>query len=363
MKTIFSGIQPTGALHLGNYIGALKQWVELQNENDALFCIVDLHAITVAQDPKTLHEKILQTAAMYLACGVNPEKAHIFIQSENPNHTYLAWILDCVTSMGQLRRMTQFKDKVQKKIKELDKLNENYYVNGEKKSLNLQDTKSQEVLMSETLENVSSVGLFNYPVLMAADILLYDTDEVPVGEDQKQHIELTRDIAEKFNRQFGEIFKLPTPKIQKETARVMSLQNPNAKMSKSDTDPNGAIFLLDSEEVIREKIKRAVTDSGSEIRKEEGRGAISNLLTIYEAVSGKTARELEEQYKGSSYSTFKEELASSVVEFMKPIQKNYQKYIDGADSLSKILDDGRDFAIERSAPILEKAKNAVGLGR
>lgn len=327
MKTIFSGVQPTGSLHIGNYIGAIKQWIDLQNDNEAIFCIVDLHAITIPQDPKTLREKTLQTAALYLACGVDPKKAHIFIQSENPNHTYLAWILDCITPFGQLERMTQFKDKSQKQASR------------------------------------TTVGLFNYPVLMAADILLYDTDEVPVGEDQKQHIELTRDVAEKFNRQFGETFKLPNPKIQKETARVMSLQNPDTKMSKSDSDLNGAIFLLDSEEAIKEKVKRAVTDSGNEIKKEEGRGAISNLLTIYESVSGKTTRELEEKYKGVSYSVFKNDLASSVVEFMKPIQEKYQNYMRDLDSLNKILDEGRNFAIDKSFKVLEKATLAVGLGR
>lgn len=342
MKTIFSGVQPSGSLHLGNYIGAIKQWIDLQNENEAIFCIVDLHAITIPQDPKTLREKTLQTAALYLACGVDPEKAHIFIQSENPNHTYLAWILDCNLSMGQLFRMTQFKDKAQKLVRSEGKLNA------------FEEARS----LFE-----GPVGLFNYPALMAADILLYDTDEVPVGEDQKQHIELTRDIAEKFNRQFGATFKLPAPKIQKETARIMSLQNSSAKMSKSDADPNGAIFLLDSEDAIREKVKRAVTDSGNEIKKGEGREAISNLLTIFETVSGNTTSELEEKYKGTSYSVFKDGLASSVVEFMKPIQEKYQKYMEDPKSLNEVLNKGRDFAIERSSPILEKAKSVVGLTR
>jgi len=218
MKTVFSGIQPSGNLHIGNYIGALSQWVKIQNEREAIFCIVDLHAITVPQDPKVLKEKTLEMAALYLAAGIDSQKAHIFVQSENPNHTTLAWILNTITPFGQLERMTQFKDKSQR----------------------------HEV----------NVGLFGYPVLMAADILLYQTDEVPVGEDQKQHVELTRDLAEKFNSKFGEVFKMPIPVIQKETARIMSLQDPTSKMSKSDTNQLATIYLLDSEELIREKIKK-----------------------------------------------------------------------------------------------------------
>src|SRR3990167_11538421 len=240
-KIIFSGVQPSGSLHIGNYIGALKQWKELQNETEAIFCIVDMHAITVPQDPQVLREKILEVAALYLACGIDPEKSHIFVQSENSDHANLAWILNCITPFGQLERMTQFKEKSQKQ------------------------------------KEGTTAGLFDYPVLMASDILLYQTDEVPVGEDQKQHIELTRDLAEKFNKKYGETFKLPAPLIQKETAplrqgfagqaRIMSLQNPASKMSKSDKDPMGTINLLDNEGQIREKIKRAVTDSGSSVSK------------------------------------------------------------------------------------------------
>ncbi len=215
MKTIFSGVQPSGNLHIGNYLGALRQWVNIQQlaisnqQLDLLFCIVDLHAITVSQDPKVLKEKILEVAALYLACGINPEKAHIFVQSENPNHAELAWILNCIAPFGQLERMTQFKDK------------------------------------SEKQKEGTTAGLFDYPILMAADILLYQTDEVPVGQDQKQHIELTRDLAEKFNSKFGQTFKLPAPMIQKETARIMSLQDPTVKMRKSGSDRWGAVSILD----------------------------------------------------------------------------------------------------------------------
>lgn len=327
MKTVFSGIQPTGALHLGNYIGAMKQWVELQDESEAIFCIVDLHAITIPQDPSKLREKVLETAALYLACGVDPKRSNIFIQSENFNHTYLAWILDCIAPFGQLERMTQFKDKSQKEA------------------------------------GATTVGLFNYPILMASDILLYGTDEVPVGDDQKQHIELTRDIAEKFNREYGETFKLPVPRIQKETARIMSLSNPNFKMSKSDSDQSGCIYLLDSEDVIREKIKKAVTDSGEGIRVGEDKPAISNLLKIFEVVSGKTADTLEEEYGGSTYSMFKASLADSIVEFLKPIQEKYKKFTQEQDRLNEVLDNGRDYAINKSTPLLERVKKSVGITR
>ncbi|OGH08352.1 MAG: tryptophan--tRNA ligase [Candidatus Levybacteria bacterium RBG_16_35_6] len=324
-KTVFSGLQPTGKMHIGNYIGAIKQWVKLQEETDAIYCIVDLHAITVPQNPKALREKVLEVAALYLACGLDPKKAHIFIQSENPNHPYLAWVLNCVTPFGQLERMTQFKDK------------------------------------SEKQKEGTSAGLFNYPVLMVADILLYQTDEVPVGEDQKQHIELTRDLAEKFNKTFGETFKLPKPLIQAHTARIMSLQNPTAKMSKSDIDPLGTINLLDSEEEIREKVKKAITDSGSEIIHGENKPAISNLLTIYGVFSGESPIQTEEDFRGKSYSEFKQKLADLLVEKLKPIQQRYQETRNNEQELRKILDEGRDFVIKKSSITLKKVKNRVGL--
>lgn len=326
-KVVFSGVQPSGNLHIGNYIGALKQWVRLQDETEAIFCIVDLHAITVYQDPKVLREKILEVTALYLACGIDPQKAKIFVQSENPDHTYLAWILDCIVPFGQMMRMTQFKEK------------------------------------SEKQRESTTVGLFNYPALMAADILLYETDEVPVGEDQKQHIELTRDLAEKFNKTYGEVFKLPNPVIQKESARIMSLQNPLSKMSKSDKDPLGTINLLDTPEEIENKIKRAVTDSGSEIVYREDKPAMSNLLVIYSQISGKSIQELEKQYQGVGYAEFKQDLAKVIMDALTPIREKYTELKNNKEYLNKILDEGRSYAIQKSSKVMRKVKEAVGLGR
>lgn len=324
-KTIFSGIQPSGNLHIGNYVGAIAQWVKLQEETDAFFCIVDLHAITVPQDPKALREKVLDTAALYLACGINPKKSHIFVQSENPDHPYLAWLLNCITPLGQLARMTQFKDKSLKQ------------------------------------KEGTTAGLFDYPVLMAADILLYQTDEVPVGEDQKQHVELTRDLAEKFNRDFGQVFKIPKPLIQKETARIMSLQDPRAKMSKSDNDPLGTINLLDSEEQVREKIKKAVTDSGSEVKYGDDKPAISNLLTIYSVFSGESPVETEASFKEKTYVDFKEELTKVVNKELKEIRENYKKIRNDEKALREILDEGAEYARSKSSQTVKEVKEKMGL--
>jgi len=323
MKTIFSGIQPSGNLHIGNLIGAINQWVKIQDEREAIFCVVDLHAITVPQDPKILKEKVLEIAALYLSCGIDPQKAHIFVQSENPDHTTLTWILNTITPFGQLERMTQFKEKSQK-----------HDVNA---------------------------GLFDYPVLMAADILLYQTDEVPVGEDQKQHVELTRDLAEKFNSRFGEVFKLPLPVIQKETARIMSLQDPTVKMSKSDTNQLATIYLLDTEEQIREKIKKAVTDSGSHISKDKGSAAISNLLTIYSAFKNQSLNESLDELDGKFYSEFKTLLADVLVQKISKVQKKYQEIRNDEATLRQILDEGREYAISKSSETLAKVKELVGL--
>jgi len=325
-KVIFSGIQPSGNLHIGNYAGALKRWVKMQVYTQPIFCIVDLHAITVPQDPKILKEKILEVAALYLAAGINPEKAHIFVQSENPNHAELAWILNCIAPFGQLERMTQFKDKSQKQ------------------------------------KEGTTAGLFDYPVLMAADILLYQTDEVPVGEDQKQHIELTRDLAEKFNKTFGQTFKLPVPLIQKEAARIMSLEDPTVKMSKSGSDRWGAVNLLDTEEEIRTKIKKAVTDSGSQISKDSGGEGISNLLTIYATFNNQSLEASISELEGKSYGEFKSLLAELVVAELLPIQKKYQEIRADEEYLRKILDEGRDFAIEMSSKTLKEVKQKIGLG-
>jgi tryptophanyl-tRNA synthetase len=323
MKTVFSGIQPSGNLHIGNYIGALSQWVKVQNEKDSIFCVVDLHAITVPQDPAQLKEKALEVAALYVASGIDPQKAHIFVQSENPNHTTLTWILNTIAPFGQLERMTQFKEKSQK--------------------------------------HEQNVGLFDYPVLMAADILLYQTDEVPVGEDQKQHVELTRDLAEKFNKRFGEVFKLPLPVIQKETARIMSLQDPTSKMSKSDTNPLATINLLDTQEQIREKIKKAVTDSGSKISKDEGSAAISNLLAIYSSFKNQSLTDSINELDGKMYSEFKNLLADLVVVKLSEIQKEYQNLRQDETALRKILDEGREYAMAKSSETLARVKKLVGL--
>jgi len=322
-KVVFSGVQPSGNLHIGNYIGALKQWAEIQKNSEAFFCIVDLHAITVPQDPEQLKEKVLEVAALYIACGIDPQKSHIFVQSENPNHPYLTWILNTITPFGQLERMTQFKDKSQK--------------------------------------HEANAGLFDYPVLMAADILLYQTDEVPVGEDQKQHIEITRDLAEKFNSKFGETFKLPTPVISRETARIMSLQNPANKMSKSDNDPLGTINLLDSEEQIREKVKKAVTDSNPSISKDNGGEGISNLLTIYSAFKNQNLESSISELEGKSYGEFKTLLADLVALQLLEIQKKYKALRSDEKTLRQILDKGRDFAIEKSSQTLQNVKEKVGL--
>ncbi|PIR79779.1 MAG: tryptophan--tRNA ligase [Candidatus Levybacteria bacterium CG10_big_fil_rev_8_21_14_0_10_35_13] len=351
MKTVFSGIQPSGNLHIGNYIGALKQWKEIQNNSEAIFCIVDLHAITVAQDPKQLKEKVLEVAALYMACGIDPNKSHIFVQSENPDHTYLAWILNTITSMGQLSRMTQFK------VKSGRRYIKKYKKNGEEVGRDVITAEEYE----KYLVDKANAGLFDYPVLMAADILLYQTDEVPVGEDQKQHIELTRDIAEKFNRDFGQTFKLPAPIIQKETSRIMSLSDPSKKMSKSDQDPSSRINLLDSEEEIREKIKKAVTDSNTSISKDNGPEAILNLLTIYASFNNQTLDQAYTDLNGKSYGEFKNVLADLVVAKLSEIQKKYNEIRNDESGLRKVLDEGKEFAIHKSSQTLFEVKQKMGL--
>ena len=329
-KIVFSGVQPSGNLHIGNYIGAIRQWVKLQEREDLelIFCIVDLHAITVPQDPKVLRQKNLELTALYLACGLDPSRSRIFIQSENPWHPYLTWIFDCLTPFGWLKRMTQFKEK------------------------------------SEKQKEKASVGLFNYPVLMAVDILLYDTNLVPVGEDQRQHIELTRDIAERFNRLYGEVFVLPEAMISKTTAKIMSLQNPLKKMSKSDENPKSRIELLDDPDTIRLKIRKAVTDSGKEIVYDrEKKPAISNLLAIFSELSGKSIEELEKEFEGKSYSHFKDALAETVISVLSPIQQKFKQYIEERSFLEKVLNEGREYTIEKAEKKVKKVKEALGLGR
>jgi len=328
MKKIFSGIQPSGTIHLGNYLGAISQWVSLQESSDeAIFCIVDLHAITVSQDPAELRENIAKVAVLYLAAGINPEKSIIFVQSTRSEHAELAWILNTIAKMGELSRMTQFKDKSSK----------------------------------EKIESVN-LGLFGYPVLMAADILLYQTTQVPVGEDQKQHVELARDLATRFNSKFGITFSIPEPIIKKESARIMGLDDPTKKMSKSANSVYNYISILDKEDVAVDKIKRAVTDSGSEIRSSADKPAITNLLNIYSQISGKSVSELETEFQGKNYGSFKESLAVAVVDFLKPIQKKYENIISDRDSLAKILESGSERAGQIGQKTLHDVKNKLGLG-
>jgi tryptophanyl-tRNA synthetase len=322
-KRIFSGAQPTGELHIGNYLGALKNWVVLQHEYESFFCIVNLHAITLPQNPQTLKQKTLDLARIYLAAGIDPRVSTIFIQSDVSEHAELAWVLNCVARMGELERMTQFKDKAKGK--------------GER----------------------VGAGIFTYPVLMASDILLYQTDLVPVGQDQKQHVELTRDLAERFNRDYGETFRIPGDFIPPVGARIQSLQEPEKKMSKSDENLNGSIFLLDDADAITKKIKRAVTDSGTEIRFDQTRPAINNLLTIYHLVTGKTAEESEANFAGKGYGHFKTELAEAVVEFLRPFQARVKDYSDA--ELEKILSEGAEKARSIARPTLLDVYEKLGI--
>ena len=323
MKRIFSGAQPTGNVHLGNYLGALRNWVALQREYESIFCIVNLHAITLPQDPKLLAEKTRELARIYLAVGIDPNISTIFIQSDVPAHAELTWILNCVARLSELERMTQFKDKARKQR-----------------------------------ENVG-VGLFDYPVLMAADILLYQTDLVPVGEDQKQHLELTRDLAIRFNRDYGETFRVPEAYIPKVGARIMSLSDPAKKMSKSDDDPNGCLMLLDDADTIRRKFKRAVTDSGTEIRFDETRPALANLLTIFRLLTGREPGEIEAHFAGSGYARLKEELADVTIEFLQPLQERVQNISD--QDLNRVLEQGSERAKSIAGPTLKAAMERMGL--
>ena len=322
-KCIFSGVQPTGNLHIGNYLGAIKNWVPLQHEYESLFCIVNLHAITLPQDPKVLRQKTLDLARIYLAAGIDPEVATIFIQSDVPAHADLTWILSCIARMGELERMTQFKDKGKG--------------NAER----------------------AGVGLFAYPVLMASDILLYQTDLVPVGKDQKQHLELTRDLAERFNRDFGETFKIPEPYIPPVGANILSLQDPTKKMSKSDENAAGSIFLLDDADTVTKKIKRAVTDSGTDIKFDASRPAITNLLTIYQLFTGKTAEECEAHFEGKGYGAFKTELAEATIEFLRPFQERVHEYDE--TTLRNILETGAEKARGLASETLKVVYEKMGI--
>lgn len=325
-KRVFSGIQPSGNLHIGNYLGALKNWVASQEEYDNIFCIVDLHAITVPQDRKVLKQKIREVAGIYFAAGIDPNQSIVFVQSSVSAHAELAWILNCFTPMGWLGRMTQFKEK-----------------SGDQK------------------ESVS-VGLFDYPVLMASDILLYDTDEVPVGEDQKQHVEITRDIAQRFNSLYGETFKLPKPVIPASGARIMDLLEPTKKMSKSDDRPGHTLNLLSADEEIRAVIMGAATDSQTEINFDVQRPGIYNLLEIYEGVTGLDRAEIEVRFEGKGYGDFKKDLTEKVVESLKPFKEKYQNLMEDPGHLESLLKEGAERAEAIAGKKLAEVKNKVGLG-
>lgn len=326
MKTIFSGIQPSGTITIGNYIGALKQFVELQNEFNCYFCIVDEHAITVPQDPQVLRKNIRSLAALYIAVGLDPSKATLFIQSEVPAHAQAAWMMQCIAYIGELERMTQFKDKSAGK-------------------------------------DAVSAALLTYPPLMVADILLYSANLVPVGEDQKQHLELTRDLAERFNKKYAEVFTIPEVRIPKVGARIMSLQDPTKKMSKSDSNQKGFISMLDEPKQIEKKIKSAVTDSEGIVKYDvENKPGVSNLLSIYSIFSGKTINELEGLYEGKGYGDFKGDLAGMIIETLSPIQERYNELM-GSEELDEILDRGAEQANAVASKMLKKMENAMGLGR
>ncbi len=322
---IFSGIQPTGQIHIGNYLGALKQWVELQERADCIFCIVDLHALTVPYDPKKMRESIIEKAVAYLAAGINPEKSIIFVQSEVKEHTELCWLLNTVTPVGDLERMTQYKEKSKKY----------------KANLN--------------------AGLLNYPILMAADILLYQTDVVPVGEDQSQHVELARTIARRFNQKFGQTFKVPEVKLAKSGAKIMSLQNPEKKMSKTD-GPESYIGLFDEPEVIKQKIMRAVTDTGKIVKYDlKKKAGISNLLTIYSLLSDKPVKDIEKKFRNKGYADFKKSLAELTINYLDPLRRKRKELLSREVYVKEILKQGERKAQTIAQSTMQEVRKKMGL--
>jgi tryptophanyl-tRNA synthetase len=325
-RRVFSGIQPSGTPHLGTYLGALKNWVSVQGDHDNFYCIVDLHALTVPQDPKVLRYNVRELAAVFVAVGLDPGRSVIFRQSRVSAHAELAWLLNCIARVGELSRMTQFKDKAQRGGAE-----------------------------------AASVGLYDYPVLQAADILLYGTHLVPVGEDQRQHLELSRTLARRFNSLYGETFVVPEPMILDVGARVMALDEPTQKMSKSSPTPAGYIALLDEPDTIRRKIRRAVTDSGTEIAASPEKPAITNLLGIYAALAGKNIPELEEQYGGKGYGDFKQDLAEVVVEALSPVRERALELLDDPRELDEILESGAQRAHKVASSTLQSAQAKMGL--
>lgn len=323
-KSLFSGMQATGTLHLGNYLGALKNWVELEDEYETFYCVVDMHSITVRQDPAQLRSKARALLTLYIAAGLNPEKNCIYYQSHVSAHAELSWILNCFTYMGELNRMTQFKDKA---AKHADNIN---------------------------------AGLYTYPVLMAADILLFQSDLVPVGEDQKQHLEITRDIAGRFNSIYGDVFTIPEPYIGKQGARIMSLQDPTKKMSKSDENPNASIYLLDDPDTIIRKFKRAVTDSDNRIIYSEDKPGIRNLIEIYVLATGKSINEVEQEFDGSGYGDFKLAVGEAVVELLKPLQNRFRELEKDKDYIDGIIKANAEKAAYYANKTLRKVQKKVG---
>ena len=338
--------QPTGVLTLGNYLGAVKNWATLLDDNDCYFGVVDLHAITVSYTPAELRKNTLSCVAQYIACGLDPERSSIFIQSHVIGHTELAWMLSCMTPIGSLQRMTQFKEKAAK--------------------LGFQqvadEAASDLIFKHEGSRQGGSInaGLLMYPVLMAADILLYNADFVPVGDDQKQHLELCRDLAQRFNSHYSETFKVPKPFIPKAGARIMSLQNPEHKMSKSDDNPNATLYILDPPDVLRKKIMSAVTDSGGEILAREDKPGISNLLQIHSVLSGQSIKEIESSFKGKGYGELKRALADIVVETLEPVHARYNELIQDKTYLESVLKKGAESAQKRAFKLLNKVNRKMG---
>ncbi len=324
MARVLSGIQPTGDVHLGSYLGALRQWVADQQEHDAFYCVVDLHALTIPRDPWELRSKTLETALILIACGLDPDRCTLFVQSHVPEHPQLSWILECVASMGELRRMTQFKDK------------------------------------ARGSEESARVGLFTYPVLQAADILLYDADRVPVGEDQRQHLELARDLATRFNHRYGDTFVVPEGAAPAVGARIMDLQDPVAKMSKSAESPKGTVMVLDPPEAIERKFRRAVTDPGASVRYDvEHKPGVSNLLSILAAATGRRPEEVAQGY--DQYGPLKADTAAAVIDLLRPVRERYEELAADPAAAEAVLKQGADKARSVASPTLGRAQEAVGL--
>jgi tryptophanyl-tRNA synthetase len=324
---VLSGIQPTAdSFHLGNYLGALRQWVALQDSHDAFYCVVDLHAITVPQEPAVLRQRTRIAAAQLFGAGLDPDRCTVFVQSHVAEHTELTWMLECITGFGEASRMVQFKDK-----------------------------------SARSGADAASVGLFTYPILQAADILLYQTDQVPVGEDQRQHLELTRDLAQRFNHRFGPTFAVPRPYILAEVAKITDLDNPSAKMGKSTSSPQGIIDVLEEPASIRKKVSRAVTDSGSEVRADdEAKPGITNLLRIYSALTGESVASLEQRYAGTGYGTFKKDLAEVVVSAFAPVRERTEKMLADEAQLDRLLAHGAARARQVAGPTMAAVRDRIG---